>query len=132
MNLRKLIFPLVLFSITSSMASSATELLLSSPDRRRVVKFEKPGKELKYSIKVDGQEVILPSRAGLEVDNRTWEMALGKRDLALCKSTRPYETTTGIIPFAERMGYSRGYSKFYSEIKSSTQRGYRCAFYPIG
>ncbi len=61
--------------------TSPTVLTLNSPDGRREVKFEKPGKELTYSIKVDGKEVILPSRAGLEIDNRTWEMALGKRDL---------------------------------------------------
>lgn len=60
----------------------ADALSLSSPDGRKTVRFEKPGKELTYSVEVDGKDVILPSRAGLEVDNRTWEMALGKRDLA--------------------------------------------------
>ena len=60
----------------------ADSLSLSSPDGRKTVRFEKPGKELTYSVKVDGKDVILPSRAGMEVDNRTWEMALGKRDLA--------------------------------------------------
>lgn len=60
----------------------ADALSLTSPDGRKTVCFEKPGKELTYSVEVDGKEVILPSRAGLEVDNRTWEMALGKRDLA--------------------------------------------------
>ena len=60
----------------------ADALSLSSPDGRKTVMFEKPGKELTYSVRVDGKDVILPSRAGLEVDNRTWEMALGKRDLA--------------------------------------------------
>lgn len=64
-----------------SVASSPV-LNLTSPDGRREVRFEKPGKELTYSVKVDGRDVILPSRAGMEVDNRTWEMALGKRDLA--------------------------------------------------
>ena len=60
----------------------ADSLSLSSPDGRKMVRFEKPGKELIYSVSVDGKDVILPSRAGVEVDNRTWEMALGKRDLA--------------------------------------------------
>lgn len=63
-------------------AIHADVLSLSSPDGRKTVRFEKPGKELTYSVEVDGKDVILPSRAGLEVDNRTWEMALGKRDLA--------------------------------------------------
>ncbi len=40
--------------------TSPTVLTLNSPDGRREVKFEKPGKELTYSIKVDGTEVILP------------------------------------------------------------------------
>ena len=60
----------------------AGSLSLASPDGRKTVRFEKSGKELTYSVKVDGKDVILPSRAGMEVDNRTWEMALGKRDLA--------------------------------------------------
>ncbi len=64
-----------------SAAASTPVLTLTSPDGRREVRFEKSGKELTYSVKVDGKEVILPSRAGLEIDNRTWEMALGKRDL---------------------------------------------------
>lgn len=56
-------------------------LILSSPDGRNEVKFEKAGQELVYSVKSDGQDIILPSRAGLEIDNLVWEMALGKRDL---------------------------------------------------
>lgn len=54
---------------------------LKSPDGRQKVTFSKNGKELTYSIKADGKDVILPSRAGLNIDNRTWEMAIGKRDL---------------------------------------------------
>lgn len=57
------------------------ELTLTSPDGRNTVSFSKPGNELKYKVNVDGHEVILPSRAGLNLDNRVWEMALGKRDL---------------------------------------------------
>lgn len=60
----------------------ATEILtLSSPDGRNAVTFSKPDKELTYSVTRDGEAVILPSRAGLQIDNRVWEMALGKRDL---------------------------------------------------
>lgn len=70
-------------ALLGGVASIYAEVLsLSSPDGRKTVRFEKPGKELTYSVEVDGKNVILPSRAGLEVDNRTWEMALGKRDLA--------------------------------------------------
>lgn len=68
--------------ILSEAAIAATPTLhLSSPDGRNTVTFAKPGKELTYSVAIDGKDVILPSRAGLQVDNRVWEMALGKRDL---------------------------------------------------
>ncbi len=69
----------ILPAITSS--AMADSLALRSPDGRNEVSFSKPGKELTYSVKVDGKDVILPSRAGLDIDNRVWEMALGKRDL---------------------------------------------------
>lgn len=61
---------------------AATKLTVTSPDGRNCVTFEKPGKQLTYSVTVDGKETILPSRAGVDLDNRVWEMALGKRDLA--------------------------------------------------
>ena len=64
-------------------AHAATNVLsLNSPDGRNTVTFNKPANELTYKVDVDGHEVILPSRAGLDLDNRVWEMALGKRDLA--------------------------------------------------
>lgn len=63
-------------------AAFADTLTLKSPDGRNVATFARSGKELTYSLTVDGNPAILPSRAGLDIDNRTWEMALGKRDLA--------------------------------------------------
>lgn len=60
----------------------AEQLVLNSPNGRNCVSFSKPDKELIYNVTVDGEDVILPSRAGLQLDNRVWEMALGKRDLA--------------------------------------------------
>lgn len=62
--------------------AQADKLALTSPDGHISVSFAKPSRELVYSVAVDGNDVILPSRAGLEIDNRVWEMALGKRDLA--------------------------------------------------
>lgn len=56
-------------------------LHISSPDGRKAVTFSKPSNELTYSVSMDGKDVIEPSRAGLDVDNWVWEMALGKRDL---------------------------------------------------
>lgn len=71
---------------TAGLALTSTDggtagLALTSPDGRTTVEFCKPGKELTYSVKRDSKDLILPSRAGLEIDNRVWEMALGKRDL---------------------------------------------------
>lgn len=70
-------------SLITAIAANATDktLQVKSPDGRNSVTFSKPGKELTYSVTVDGKEVIRPSRAGLDVDNWVWEMALGKRDL---------------------------------------------------
>lgn len=72
----------VLSLICLSLSVNATTLKLKSPDGRNQVVFSKEGKELTYNVSIDGENVILPSRAGLQVDNRVWEMALGKRDLA--------------------------------------------------
>lgn len=78
--MKRIILPLIILpSIVSS--AMADSLALSSPDGRNEVSFSKSSKELTYSVKVDGKDVILPSRAGLDIDNRVWEMALGKRDL---------------------------------------------------
>lgn len=63
------------------MTASAAELTLTSPDGRKTVAFAKDGKELTYNIDIDGAAAVLPSRAGLEIDNWVWEMALGKRTL---------------------------------------------------
>lgn len=62
-------------------AANSGALMLKSPDGRNSITFSKPGKELTYSVERDGNPLILPSRGGVDLDNRTWEMALGKRDL---------------------------------------------------
>ena len=73
--------PIFLAAFLCAPTLNAKELTLLSPDGRNKVTFSKPDKELTYTVAVDGKEVILPSRAGLDVDNWAWEMALGKRDL---------------------------------------------------
>lgn len=62
-------------------AAHAETLELASPNGSNKVTFAKDGKDLTYSVSYKGQPVILPSQAGLDLDNRVWEMALGKRDL---------------------------------------------------
>lgn len=76
---------IITFSIsilaTFSLTATEPELTFSSPNGNHIITFSKPGRELCYSVKSGGKEIILESRAGLELDNRVWEMALGKRDL---------------------------------------------------
>lgn len=76
----KKIFALLLLPL-ATMCIKAQTLTLLSPDGRNEITFQKSGKQLLYSVRRDKQEIIKPSAAGLQVDNRTWEMALGKRDL---------------------------------------------------
>ena len=61
--------------------TSMAMLLVCGMAQRDEVTFSKPGRELTYQVRMNGADVILPSRAGLDLDNRVWEMALGKRDL---------------------------------------------------
>lgn len=79
MNNKKSVLFGIAFGLTLGM--NADVLAISSPNGRNTVTFNKEGKELQYNVSVDGDEVILPSRAGIDVDNWVWEMALGKRDL---------------------------------------------------
>lgn len=70
-----------LAAAAACLGAGAQTLSLASPDGRNAANFYKNGKELTYSFSRDGRDIILPSRAGLDVDNWVWEMALGKRDL---------------------------------------------------
>lgn len=72
---------IVIATVTSEAIANSIQLQLSSPDGKNVVKFEKVDKDLTYAISRKNESIILPSRAGLDLDNRVWEMALGKRDL---------------------------------------------------
>lgn len=77
----KLIFTALALS-AALCAHAGAQLSISSPDGRNTVTFSKPGRELTYKVDRDAAPLILPSRAGLDLDNRVWEMALGKRTLA--------------------------------------------------
>lgn len=74
------IFAALVFVSFETLATNEI-LTLRSPDGRNEALFSKSDKELRYSVKSDGKEIITDSRAGLELDNRVWEMALGKRSL---------------------------------------------------
>lgn len=79
--MKKAVVLAMLLTASSALANISSELVLTSPDGRNKTVFSKQGNELTYSVSVDGDDVVLPSRAGLDVDNWAWEMALGKRDL---------------------------------------------------
>lgn len=67
-------------------AAPDKELRLASPDGQHQVCFVQevlPSgvHQVNYSVSYKGNPVIASSRAGLEMDNRVWEMALGVRNL---------------------------------------------------
>jgi len=64
-----------------TMAFCGETLTLKSPSGLNEITMCKPAKELTYSVRYKGNPVIVDARAGLDVDNWVWEMALGKRDL---------------------------------------------------
>lgn len=63
------------------MAFCGETLTLKSPSGVNEITMQKPGEELTYSLCYKGNPVIVDARAGLDIDNWAWEMALGKRDL---------------------------------------------------
>lgn len=68
-------------------ARDGKELKLVSPDGNHAVAFWQERKaqganEVCYRVDYKGQPVVEASRAGLDMDNWTWEMAIGMRDLS--------------------------------------------------
>lgn len=61
-------------------------LTLVSPNGEHQVQFYQQRQpdgtfQTRYSVRYKGKDVLLDSRCGLNLDNRTWEMALGYREL---------------------------------------------------
>lgn len=70
----------------SLLAGNVKSLNLSSPDSSHCVVFHQVQvknsvNEIHYNISYKGRTIVEDSRAGLQLDNRVWEMALGFRDL---------------------------------------------------
>ena len=70
----------------SMYAAAPEKLEVKSPGGTQQVEFymsrsASGANVLCYQVYYKGEKVIGPSRAGLELDNRVWEMALGKRSL---------------------------------------------------
>lgn len=85
MNKIKLVCGMLLCGLPLFAENDKT-LKLDSPDGSHSVSFwqEKVTgglNEMHYSISYKGRSVVKDSRAGLQMDNRVWEMALGFRDL---------------------------------------------------
>lgn len=76
---------MLVYSI-SLLAGNVKALELASPDSSHSVFFYQSKTEngvngVRYRIGYKGRTVVMESRAGLQMDNRVWEMALGFRDL---------------------------------------------------
>lgn len=85
--MKNISFAITLLTISVSLAAeTGKELSLTSPDGTHQVVFYQnqlspQASELCYKVAFKGKPVIEESRAGLELDNRIWEMALGQRNL---------------------------------------------------
>ena len=82
--MKKVVFLLgTLISTVSLIAGNTMELKLASPDGAHQVVFGQKQvapqvNEVYYSVSYKGQPVIEESRAGLDLDNRVWELALAR------------------------------------------------------
>jgi len=74
---------LIAISTSAAFASNLPELRLASPNGKQEVVFRQKVsgaiRELMYTTSYAGKEVIAESRAGLDLDNRVWELALAKK-----------------------------------------------------
>lgn len=75
-----------LVSAATLIAGNTKELKLASPAGTHQIVFQQKQaspqvKEVYYSVSYKGEPVLENSRAGLGLDNRIWEMALGVRNL---------------------------------------------------
>jgi len=67
----------LLFSLLSVTLAHAAEV--ASPDGRNVVVVDQQSQDFFYSLSRDGQQVLSPSRLGLDLDNHVWERALARK-----------------------------------------------------
>lgn len=87
MNMKKVGILLgALACVATAWADGQKELKLSSPNGEQTVVFRQRQvgqgvNEVLYRVDYKGRPVVEESRAGLELDNRIWEMALGVRNL---------------------------------------------------
>ena len=58
---------------------SAQNLTVTSPDGRNTITVAQQGDEFTYTLTRDGEQLLLPSRLGIDLDNYTWERALARK-----------------------------------------------------
>ena len=78
--------PILSVAVASLLFPAAAQLTLTSPNGEHTVTFHQIRRadgslEMRYNVQYKGQDVVLDSRCGLNLDNRAWEMALGYREL---------------------------------------------------
>lgn len=69
-------------SLLLAAAATAQTFRVLSPDGRQRIDLTVDGGDttrIRYAVRFDGREVILPSQLDLTIDNHVWEHALGKR-----------------------------------------------------
>lgn len=99
----------------AGVAAMAQTFDLQSPDGRQTFRMEISNDagqtRIRYSTAFDGQPVICPSEMDLQIDNRTWEQALGKNfpcgerwcgNLHLLETTRTSRDSVWLNPYGER------------------------------
>lgn len=83
--MKKIVFIACALTCTVSLyAGHSKELKLMSPEGVHEVMFRQERisssvNEMVYQVKYRGREVVGNSRAGLQLDNRTWELALARK-----------------------------------------------------
>lgn len=109
-------------------AVSDKELKLSSPNGNQTVVFRQEQvvpdtRELCYQVTYKGIPVVEKSRAGLGLDNRIWEMALGVRNLKqpACWMDNLEVDSVTVLP-----GVDNTWQPFYGE-RSTVRDNYNAA-----
>lgn len=83
--MKKIGFIMMAFACTTTLfAGNPKDLKLVSPDGTHEVQFQQkqvsPGvNEVLYQVNYKGRQVLAESRAGIDLDNRVWELALARK-----------------------------------------------------
>ena len=112
----------------SALAGDAKDLKLTSPNGVHTVLFQQKQispevNEVHYRVSYKGQPVLEESRAGLGLDNRIWEMALGVRDLKqpACWMDNMEVDSVAYLPAVDNLWHP-----FYGE-RSTVRNAYHAA-----